>query len=261
MPLIDTHAHLSYEPLQTDWQGVLARADAAGITRIVAVATDLLSTRACVALAQQYPQLYATAGIHPNHLLEIQPDDWATISELANDPRVVAWGETGLDRYWKDVPFELQVEWFHRHVKAARDTRKPIIIHTRECDEDIVRELKVAAADGPVAGVMHSFTGTWDTAEYCLELGLYISFAGMVTFKKSRDLLEIAARVPRERILVETDSPYLSPEPLRGKFPNEPARVVHTARVIAHARNQTFDEFSQQTTENAERLFGWKANR
>lgn len=256
MTLIDTHAHLSYEDLQVDFGGVLDRARQVGVSAMIAVATDLASTRMCVELASQHSQIYASAGIHPNHLLAATADQWPEILELGKHPRVVAWGETGLDRYWKDVPFELQIIWFQMHMKASRELGKPVIIHTRDCDADIIEQLELAAQRGPLSGVMHSFTGTWETAQRCLDLGLYISFAGMLTFKKSQTLRELAARVPDDRILVETDSPYLSPEPFRGKYPNEPSRVVHTAAAIAAARQQDFDKFQQLSTDNARRLFG-----
>ncbi len=255
MQLIDTHAHLSYDDFQNDLPGVIQRAAAAGVSAVIAVATDLASSLQCLELARQYSAIFATAGIHPNHLLAACDEDWQHILALGQNDLVVAWGETGLDRYWQDVPFEMQVTWFHRHLAASRENKKPVVIHTRDCDADVVRELKIAASVGPLRGVMHSFTGSWETAEFCLELGLYISFAGMVTFKKSIDLLEIAKRIPDDRILVETDSPFLSPEPMRGKKPNEPARVIHTANVISAARGQSPDDFARMTTDNAQRLF------
>lgn len=255
LQLIDTHAHLSYDDFQSDLPGVIQRAGAVGVQAMIAVATDLPSSNQCLALADRYAEIYATAGVHPNHLLEVGEHDWDQVKQLGQHELVVAWGETGLDRYWQDVPFDLQVQWFHRHLAASRENNKPAIIHTRDCDVDIVRELKAAVADGPVRGVMHSFTGTLETAEFCLQQGLYISFAGMVTFKKSKELLAIAQRIPDDRILVETDSPFLSPEPFRGKKPNEPARVIYTARVIAAARGQTLEEFAELTTANARRLF------
>ena len=147
-------------------------------------------------------------------------------------------GETGLDRYWKDVPFEMQQDYFDRHLRLSQERDLPLVIHTRECDADILAMLREAHSRGPLRGVMHSFTGAEETAAECVELGMYISFAGMVTFKKSDELRRIATTVPANRILVETDSPYLSPLPLRGKR-NEPANVVHTARVVAEARGQS----------------------
>jgi TatD DNase family protein len=167
----------------------------------------------------------------------------------------VALGETGLDRYWDRAPFDLQQEYFDRHLRLSQQRGLPFIVHTRESDADVLAMLREARARGPLAGVMHSFTGAAQTAAECVELGLYISFAGMVTFKKSDALRAVAASVPAERILVETDSPYLSPHPLRGRR-NEPANVAHTAACLAEVRGQSLPNFSAQTTLNARRLFG-----
>ena len=168
-------------------------------------------------------------------------------------------GETGLDRHWDYSPFDLQEETFDRHLRLAQKRDLPVVIHTRESDEDVLRMLRAAAVRGPLRGVMHSFTGTAETARECIELGMVISFAGMATFKKSVDLRAVAATVPADRILVETDSPYLSPHPKRGRR-NEPSHLVHTARCLAEVRGQSIEQFAAQTTENARRLFSLPAS-
>lgn len=258
MELIDTHAHLNDESFADQLDGVIDRALAAGVTRMIAVGTTVASSKECVELAARYPSVYAAVGIQPNYCHEVEEGDWEQIVELAQAPRVAAIGETGLDRYWDDCPFEIQQDYFQRHIRLSRETELPFIVHMRDCEAETLEALRLAHRDGPLAGVMHSFTGTLAGAQSCLELGLYISFAGMVTFKKSSDLRDVGRAVPLDRILIETDSPYLSPEPFRGKRPNEPARVVHTAKCLADARGETLESFSQATTENALKLFRWE---
>jgi TatD DNase family protein len=252
--LVDTHAHLHQEHFDADRDEVVRRAHEAGVSTIISIGINATSSQAVIELAAKYPGVFAAVGIQPNDCAEAQPGDWQQIVELCSQPRVVAIGETGLDRYWKDVPFDLQQDYFDRHLRLSQDRGLPLVIHTRECDADMLAMLREARQRGPLQGVMHSFTGAEETAAECIALGLYISFAGMVTFKKSDELRLIAKTVPADRILVETDSPYLSPHPLRGKR-NEPANVVHTARVLAGVRGVSFEEFAGQTTENANRLF------
>jgi TatD DNase family protein len=253
--LIDTHAHLDQEEFNADREEVIARALAAGVEAMIAIGVTANSSEAVVKLAAEHPKVYAAVGIQPNYCAEAKAEDWERIVALAGSPKVVAIGETGLDRYWDYTPFDAQQDYFDRHLRLSQERGLPFVVHTRESDADVVAMLRDAAARGPLAGVMHSFTGSAETAAECVALGLYVSFAGMVTFKKSDDLRAVATTVPADRILVETDSPYLSPHPLRGKR-NEPANVVHTARVLAEARGIGVDEFSAQTTANARRLFG-----
>ncbi|MBC7856606.1 MAG: TatD family hydrolase [Pirellulaceae bacterium] len=256
MHLFDTHAHLASEHLAADFPGVLSRAKAAGVTTILSVGTDLASSRRCRDLAAAHEGIVASAGIHPTHAGEAQASDWDEIVRLAtNDAHIVALGETGLDNYWKDVPFALQQDYFDRHLRLSQQLQLPFIVHQRECMAEILVMLREAALRGPLRGVMHSFTGTADEAAECLKLGMLISFAGMVTFKKSEDLRAVAKTIPSDRILVETDAPYLSPEPFRGKRPNEPARVVHTAECLAQVRGVSLKDFARQTTANARALF------
>ncbi len=254
--LFDTHCHLDDEQLAGDVAGVIERAHKAGVSSMLAVGTTAASSRNCLALASAHPGIWSSAGIHPNHAAEVQPGDWDQIVRLAGEARVVALGETGLDLYWKDTPLPMQQDYFDRHIHLSQAIGKPLVIHQRESSAEILVMLRQARQRGPLTGVMHSFTGTADQAREFLDLGLYISFAGMVTFKKSDDLRAVAAAIPADRILVETDAPYLSPEPFRGKRPNEPARVVHTAACVAHVRGVTLEEFAGQTTANARALLG-----
>jgi TatD DNase family protein len=252
--LVDTHAHLDYPGLSVDLTAVLARARDAGVVQVLAVATTAPSSEATVALANRQPGVFAAVGIQPNHVAEAGPGDWELVAAMATRPKVVAVGETGLDRYWDRTPFALQQEYFDRHLALARERGLPVVIHCRQCERDIAEHL--ARQPGPVRGVLHSFTGGWDDAQAFLGLGLHISFAGMITFKnKSLDALrEVAARVPLDRLLIETDSPYLSPEPRRGRT-NEPSRVAFTAARLAEIRGLSPAEFARATTANARRLF------
>src|SRR5262249_8983719 len=248
--LIDTHAHLDDERFQGDLPAVLQRAADAGVSPVLAIATTAPSSAACVALAAQYPAIYATVGIHPNHVAHAAPGAWDEVARLGGSPRVVALGETGLDRYWDHTPFPQQEEYFARHLDLARERSLAVVIHCREAEADTVRMLREQFdRHGPVRAVMHSFTGELGTARDCLALGLYISFAGMVTYKNGQALRDGAARVPLDRLLVETDSPYLAPVPLRGKR-NEPALVVHTAECLSGVLGVSLDVLAEHTTRN-----------
>lgn len=256
LALYDTHAHLTDQAYADSIDRVLADAKAVGLVAINVIGFDAAtSVAACDLAARHSGFLFAAVGIQPNSAAEAAPGDWAVIEELAGHAGVVAIGETGLDRYWDDTPIALQHDYFERHIVLAAAKRLPLVIHMRNSGEEIVDQLAPHAAAGPIRGVMHSFTGDWDLCRRCLDLGLMISFAGMVTFKKSDELREVAAKVPIDRILIETDCPYLSPEPLRGRRPNEPARVAHTLRCIAQARGVSPGELADATTENARRLF------
>lgn len=251
--LIDTHAHLDQEDFHADRAAVIERAVAAGVAAMLSVGVTADSSEQTVALAGQYPTLYAAVGIQPNYCGAAQPGDWERVVALVGRDRVVALGETGLDRHWNYSPFDVQQDYFDRHLRLSQQTGLPFIVHTRESDADVLAMLRDARTRGPLSGVMHSFTGTSETAAECLELGLHVSFAGMVTFKKSDVLRAVAASIPAERLLIETDSPYLSPHPLRGKR-NEPAHLVHTAACLAQARGVSLEELSQQITANARRF-------
>lgn len=256
MELYDTHAHLADEHLAADVSGVIERAHQARVTRILAVGTTADSSTACRELAAQFPQIVrSSAGIHPNHAAEALAGDWARIEALAELTEVVAIGETGLDLYWKDCPLPVQQDYFDRHIRLAQQLGLALVIHLRETTHEILSMLRAARGRGELHGVMHSFTGTAEDAQNFLDLGLHVSFAGMVTFKKSDELRAVAARIPADRLLVETDSPYLTPHPFRGQRPNEPRLVVHTAECVAGERGLSLTELAALTTANALRLF------
>ena len=256
LEVIDTHAHLDDEQFRADLPEVLRRAAEAGVGRIVTIATTAPSSAACVALAAAYPILAATVGIQPNVVAEAAPDAWDEVLRLVEQPGVVAVGETGLDRHWDYTPFPQQEDFFARHLELARRRGRAVVIHCREAEADVVRLLRDRYdRHGPVRGVMHSFTGDAATARACLDMGLYISFAGMLTYKNAQDLREVARQVPPERLLVETDSPYLSPVPVRGRR-NEPAHVVHTLKCLAQLHGVGPDVMAVTTTPNARALFG-----
>jgi TatD DNase family protein len=254
--LIDTHAHLDDERFAADLPAVLARAAAAGVRRIITIATTAASSEQCVALAAGHAAiLSASIGIQPNHVAEAKPDDWERVARLVTEPGVVAVGETGLDRHWDFTPFAQQEDYFARHLELARRHNRAVVIHCREAEADTVRMLRADFdRHGPVRAVMHSFTGDLATAQACLEMGLYVSFAGMVTYKNAQNLRDVATRVPVDRLLIETDSPYLSPIPLRGQR-NEPAHVIHTANCLAGVLQIPPASLAEQTTQNARRLF------
>jgi TatD DNase family protein len=255
MRLFDTHAHLSYDDLASQIGAVLGRAAAVGVERILAVGTSIESSEKCIALAQKFPSVYASVGIHPNDCADSTSADFEKIASLAEHPRVIAIGETGLDCYWKDAPLEKQREFFRLHIALSRNLSKPFIVHMRDSEQPIREEIELAQRQGPLSGIMHSFTGDLALAEFCMAAGLYISFAGMATFKNAADIREVASKIPADRILVETDSPFLTPHPHRGVKPNEPAMVVHTATSLAAARAASLEDFASQTTANAKRLF------
>jgi TatD DNase family protein len=253
---IDTHAHLNDERFQSDLPAVLERAAAAGLQRIVVVATTALDSPRCIELAARHPMLRATVGIQPNHVAEASATAWDEVVALSSRPEVVALGETGLDRYWDRTPFAQQEDYFARHLELARKLDRAVVIHCREAEADTVRMLRAEFdKHGQVRAVMHSFTGDLATAEACVQMGLHISFAGMLTYKNAQALRDVAAKMPLERVLVETDCPYLAPVPHRGQR-NEPAYVVHTAEVLAQALGVRIGVIAEHTTRNARKLFG-----
>lgn len=253
--LFDTHCHLDQEDFDAIRSDVVARAKAAGVETMIAIGTTAEASRKCVSLAAEFDGVYAAVGIQPNYVAEAGPDDWQTIVELADAPGVVAIGETGLDRHWDTTPFEMQQDFFDRHIRLSQERNLPFVVHMRECDSDIMVMLRAAAERGPLRGIMHSFTGDVAMAAECVQLGMHISFAGMVTYKNAQNLRDCAATVPLNRLLIETDSPYLSPEPKRGQRPNEPALVRWTAECLAKVRGMAFKELAAATTANARSLF------
>jgi TatD DNase family protein len=259
MPYLDTHAHLDAEEFDLDRDVVIARWREAGVEAIVCPAISADSSEAILKLAEAHGDVYAAVGIQPNYAAQAADGDWDRIVAMARHPRVVALGETGLDRHWDFTPFDVQQDYLDRHLRLAQDRDLPVILHCREAAADLLPMLREAAARGPLRGVLHSFSEDPATAEAFLGLGLYISFAGAVTYtnKKFELLREAARTIPEERLLIETDSPYLVPHPLRGKQQrNEPAHIVHTARLLAELRGVTPEQIGLQTAANARRLFG-----
>ena len=252
--LIDTHCHLDAEAFHQDLDDVIARAQSEGVERMLTIGVTLETSQAAVVLSNRYPCLSAVIGIQPNYVQETRADDWDRIVDLAGHPRVVGIGETGLDKYWDFAPLDQQRDYFVRHIVLARQCGKPFVVHCREAEAEVVEVLRSEAAHGPLRGVMHSFCGDAATAAECVELGLCISFAGMVTFKKNDALRAVARTVPLDRILVETDAPWLAPHPWRGKR-NEPAWVRQTANCLAEVHGVSADEMASITTANAKRLF------
>ncbi len=256
LPLIDTHAHLDDDKFQDDLAAVLERAKAVGVQRVIAIATTAPSSARCIELAARRPELAATVGIQPNNVAEAGPTDWDEVVRLVTNPAVVGVGETGLDRYWDYTPFPQQEDYFARHLDLARRHGLAVVIHCRQAEADVVRMLRADfERHGPIHAVMHSFTGDLATAQACLAMGLNISFAGMVTYKNAQDLREVAKQVPADRLLVETDSPYLAPVPVRGRR-NEPGYVAYTLTCLAGLHSVPPEVLAEQTTRNARALFG-----
>jgi TatD DNase family protein len=253
--LVDTHCHLDFDRFDDDREAVVKQALAAGVQRIIVPAVDLDNCPAVLELAGRYEQVYAAVGVHPNSTAGWQ-DGWLEqVRDFAQHEKVVAIGEIGLDYYWDRSPKAIQHQALRWQLYLAADLGLPVIIHNRDSDEDVLRllaESPLNGGDGP--GVLHSFSASWETAEEALAMGFYLGFTGPVTYKKADELRSIAARVPSERMLVETDAPFLAPQEHRGKR-NEPAFVTYVAERIAEVRGQTTDEVAQQTTENALRLF------
>lgn len=256
MEWIDTHAHLNDDRFNGRVGDVVETARKAGVVQTLVIGIDRPSSEKAVRLANDHQELFAVVGLQPNSLTECEPTDFAAIEKLVADPRVMAVGETGLDRYWHKTPFDVQEDFFVRHLELARSVGKPLVIHCREAEFDVLHVLRgFAERTGElINGVMHSYTGSKELVPEFLKLGMHISFAGMVTFKKNDELREAARLVPDDRILIETDSPYLAPEPFRGK-PNQPAWVVHTGVRLAAARGVSAEQLAAVTTANARRLF------
>ncbi len=256
MPFIDSHAHLDFDDYAADLDAVVARARAAGVEAIVCVGLWRApgSFGNALELATRDPSFFAaTVGVHPHECARVPEDDWARHEALARDPRVVAIGETGLDFHYDHSPRPVQEASFRRSLAIARAAGKPVVVHVREADEVCARVLREEGVP-PAGGVIHCFTGDAAAARGYLDLGLFISVAGVVTFKTAEPIREAVRIVPRDRLLVETDCPFLAPIPYRGKR-NEPAYVVETARKVAEVWGTTVDEVARCTTENVRRLF------
>jgi TatD DNase family protein len=252
--LIDSHCHLDFPDFSDDIEAVIARAAAAGVGRIVTISTRVRRHDALLALAERFPDVFCSVGTHPHYAqeeIEITADDLIARTRHA---KVVAVGEAGLDYFYDRSPREAQERGFRNHVAAARASGLPLVIHARDADSDVARILEEEMEQGPFRAVLHCFTGGRALARRAIALGHFISFTGILTFKNSEELRAIAAELPADRILVETDAPYLAPGKFRGKR-NEPAYVAETARVLAEARGVSLEEIARQTTDNFFRLF------
>jgi TatD DNase family protein len=251
--LIDTHAHLQDEDLKNDIEQVLSRAKDAGLEKIICVGFDLQSSQEALLLARKYRQVYAVVGIHPHDAESLNPDVLGKIYNMARDQRVVAIGEIGLDFYRDLSPREIQRQAFREQIKMAQELGKPIVIHDRDAHQEVMEIIKAEKA-GKNQGIMHCYSGALPMAAELIKEGFYISFAGPLTFKNAHKAHEAAAKIPMDKILIETDCPYLSPEPLRGKR-NEPANVKYIAAKLAELRNKSSDEVAYLTNLNAKKVY------
>lgn len=254
--LFDTHAHLNAEQFEDDLEEVIERAQQEGVANMVIVGFDRPTIQKAMELIERYDFMYASIGWHPVDAIDMTDDDLAWIEELAAHPKVVALGEMGLDYYWDKSPKEIQKEVFRKQIRLAKKVNLPIVIHNREATADIIEILKEEGAD-EVGGIMHCFSGSPETARECVELNFYISLGGPVTFKNAKKPKEVAAEIPLEKLLIETDCPYLTPHPFRGKR-NEPSYVKLIAEQIADIKGIPLEEVAAITTKNAKVLFAIK---
>jgi TatD DNase family protein len=252
MEIIDSHCHINFPELKDDMAGLLNRMEQAGVTRALCVSVSLEAFPEVLGLAESYPNVYASVGVHPDHVEGEEPDVERLIS-LSAHPRIVAIGETGLDYYRLEGDLEWQRDRFRNHIRAARQTGKPLIIHTREAGADTIRIMREEDA-ASVGGVMHCFTETWEVARAAMEMNFLISFSGILTFKNAKALCEVADKVPLESAMVETDSPYLAPVPHRGKT-NEPSYVRYVAEELARIKGVPLETVAATTSANFRRLF------
>jgi TatD DNase family protein len=252
--LVDSHCHLDLPDFAAELDAVVARADAAGVRHMVTISTRVRRHAQLLAIAERFANVTCSVGTHPHHAheeLDVTADE---LIARAQHPKVVAIGEAGLDYHYDNSPRAAQEQGFRTHIAAARATQLPLVIHAREADDDTARILEEEMGKGPFPAVLHCYTGGPDLARRAIALGLSISFTGIVTFKNSAALREIAKSLPADRFLVETDAPYLAPLPFRGKR-NEPAYVTEVAKVLAEVRGATFEEICRQTTDNFFKLF------
>jgi TatD DNase family protein len=252
--LVDSHCHLDFPDFAEELSAVVERAEAAGLSRLVTISTRVRRHGEVLAIAERFPSVCCSVGTHPHHAHEELDVTAAELVQRAAHPKVVAIGEVGLDYHYDYSPRAAQEQGLRQHIAAARETGLPLVIHSRDADADMAQILTQEAGKGAFPAVLHCFTGSRELALRGIELGFYVSFSGILTFKKSEDLRAIAAELPADRILVETDAPYLAPGRYRGKR-NEPSYVVETARVLAKTRGVTDAEIARQTTDNFFRLF------
>jgi TatD DNase family protein len=254
--LIDSHAHIQGKEYAGEMEAVIARAREAGVEKIIAVggAGDMSSNTEAIALAKTFPDIYATVGMHPHDAKDVGADELKKLKELVAYPKVVAVGETGLDYFYDHSPREVQRRVFGQFIQLARETDLPVVVHERDAAQDVADLLRTEGA-GKLRGVIHCFTGNYEAACAYLDLGFYISFTGIITFKNADPLREVVRKVPLERIFVETDSPYLTPVPHRGKR-NEPAYVRYVAETVARVKGLSLEDVAHVTTQYVRQLFG-----
>jgi TatD DNase family protein len=252
--LIDSHCHLDFPDFAAELDEVVGRATALGVERLVTISTRVKRHKELIDIVERFPNVYCSVGTHPHHAQEEPDIGTRELVAHTRHPKVVAIGEAGLDYHYDNSPRDLQETSFRAHIAAARETKLPLVIHAREADDDVAKILTEEMGKGAFPAVLHCFTGGRDLAMAAIDLGLSISFTGILTFKNSQNLRDIAKELPADRILVETDAPYLAPLPHRGRR-NEPAYVVETAKVLAQVRGVSPEEIARQTTDNFFRLF------
>jgi TatD DNase family protein len=252
--IVDSHCHLDYEGLVENLHAVLARAEAAGVGLVLSISSRIRHAEKIIAIAETHENVYCTVGTHPHNAHDELDIPVSEIVRLAQHPKVVGIGEAGLDYHYDKSPRDAQMTGFRNHIAAARETGLPLVIHTREAEDDTARVLEEEMAKGAFKAVLHCFTSQQWLAERGVELGLYVSFSGILTYKTAENLREAARALPGDRILVETDAPYLAPVPMRGK-PNEPAFVAHTLETLAQARGVSRNHMAKATSDNFFRLF------
>jgi TatD DNase family protein len=249
--LIDSHAHLEMKEFDSDRQQVIERARLAGVDFIVTVGTNLKLSRKALSLARQYKNIFATVGVHPHDVSRISGQTFDELRDLASDPKIVAYGEIGLDFFRNISPREKQIEMFGCQLEIAQELKLPVIIHDRDAHEQTLRIVKASSIR---QGVFHCFSGDYDMARQCMDLGFYISVPGVVTFARSQMLQDVVRKMPLDFLLLETDCPYLAPVPHRGQR-NEPSFIVHTAKKVAEIKSLSWEEVTQGASRNSQRLF------
>ena len=254
--LIDSHAHLEMKEFNPDREDVIKRAWQAGVSHIVTVGTNLSLSRKALSLARGHENIYATVGVHPHDAARTDNKTFDELREIASDQKVVAYGEIGLDYFRNISPREKQIEMFSRQLELAEELKLPVIIHDREAHEQTLRMVKASSVR---RGVFHCFSGDYSMAVQCIDLGFFISIPGVVTYNKANTIQDVAKRVPLSSLLLETDAPYLTPEPHRGKR-NEPSCIINTAKKVAQIRDLPWEEVADATARNAMNLFGIKAS-
>ncbi len=254
--LIDSHAHLEMKEFDYDREEVIKRARQAGVGFVITVGTNLMLSRKAVELAERHENIYATVGIHPHDVAKTDKRTYEALKELAHKPKVVAYGEIGLDFFRNISPQEKQIDLFGRQLELAKELQLPVIIHDRDAHE---QTLRIVGASGVRRGVFHCFSGDYDMAKQCLDLGFYISVPGVVTYDKAKTVQDVVRHVPLSSILLETDAPYLAPVPHRGKR-NEPSFIIHTAKKVAEIKGVSLEEVADATTRNAKSLFRIEAS-